>query len=38
MSAHPHPEDRPSPQLRAQALESLLVERGLVQTDVLDEQ
>lgn len=36
MSAHPHPEDRPSPQLRAQALESLLVERGLVQTDVLD--
>ena len=36
MSAHPHPEDRPSPQLRAEALESLLLERGLVQTDVLD--
>lgn len=36
MSAHPHPKDRPSPQLRAEALESLLVERGLVQTDVLD--
>lgn len=36
MSAHPHPKDRPSPQLRAEALESLLVERGLVQTDALD--
>lgn len=36
MTAHPHPVDRPSPQLRAEALEALLVERGLVQSDQLD--
>lgn len=36
MTARPHPEDRPSPELRAEALEALLVERGLVQSDVLD--
>lgn len=31
-----HPEDYPSPQLRVEALESLLVERGLVDPNVLD--
>jgi len=36
MSTGLHPNDRPSPELRAEALESLLVERGLVQSDMLD--
>lgn len=36
MTAQPHPDDRPSPQLRAEALEALLTERGLVKADVLD--
>lgn len=36
MTDHPHPFDRPSPQLRAEALEALLVERGLVKPEALD--
>jgi nitrile hydratase subunit alpha len=36
MTDHPHPADRPSPQLRAEALEALLVERGLVKPEALD--
>jgi nitrile hydratase len=36
MTALPHPADRPSPQLRAEALEALLVERGLVKKEALD--
>jgi nitrile hydratase subunit alpha len=36
MTAQPHPADRPSAALRAEALESLLVERGLVKPEVLD--
>jgi nitrile hydratase len=36
MTDHPHPIDRPSPQLRAEALEALLVERGLVKPEALD--
>ncbi|MGI9327998.1 MAG: nitrile hydratase subunit alpha [Pseudomonadales bacterium] len=36
MTAQPHPDDRPSPQLRSEALEALLTERGLVKADVLD--
>ncbi len=36
MSEHTHTKDRPSPALRAEALESLLTERGLVKSEVLD--
>ncbi len=36
MTSQPHSPDRPSPQLRTEALEALLVERGLVKTDMLD--
>lgn len=36
MTAQPHSADRPSAALRAEALESLLVERGLVKPEVLD--
>lgn len=36
MTAHPHPDDRPSAALRAEALEALLAERGLVKSEVLD--
>lgn len=36
MTEKPHSEDYPSPQLRVEALEALLVERGLVDPKVLD--
>ncbi len=36
MTDRPFSEDRPSPQLRAEALESLLVERELIQPENLD--
>ena len=36
MTSQPHSPERPSPQLRTEALEALLVERGLVKTDMLD--
>ena len=36
MTDHPHPDDYPSPQLRVEALEALLVERELVKTEMLD--
>ncbi len=36
MTALPHAADRPSPHLRAEALEALLVERGLVKPEQLD--
>lgn len=36
MTAQPHSADRPAAALRAEALESLLVERGLVKPEVLD--
>lgn len=36
MTAQPHSADRPSPALRAEALESLLLERGLVKPEALD--
>jgi nitrile hydratase len=36
MTAQPHSADRPSVALRAEALESLLVERGLVKPEALD--
>jgi len=36
MTDHPHPTDYPSPQLRVEALEALLVERGLVDPKTLD--
>jgi nitrile hydratase len=36
MTANPHPPDRPGPKLRAEALESLLLERGLVDPKVVD--
>ena len=36
MSENPHKEGRPPAALRAEALESLLVERGLVRSEVLD--
>lgn len=36
MTELPHPDDYPSPQLRVEALEALLVERGLVDPNVLD--
>ena len=36
MTAVPHPEDRPGPALRAEALESLLLEKGLIDPKVVD--
>ena len=36
MADHTHTEDRPPPAVRAEALESLLTERGLVKSEVLD--
>ena len=36
MTSQPHSPDRPSPQLRTEALEALFVERVLVKTDMLD--
>jgi nitrile hydratase len=36
MTDQPNPTDRPSPQLRAEALEALLTERGLVNAETLD--
>ena len=36
MTAVPHPEDRPGPALRAEALESLLLEKGLIDPKVID--
>ena len=36
MTAEPHPHDRPGPALRAEALESLLLERGLIDPKVVD--
>lgn len=36
MTELPHSDDYPSPQLRVEALEALLVERGLVDPNVLD--
>jgi nitrile hydratase len=36
MTNQPHPQDRPSPELRVEALETLLVERGLVKSEMLD--
>ncbi len=36
MTEIPHPEDYPSPQLRVEALEALLLERGLIDPAVLD--
>ena len=36
MADHSHTTDRPSPAVRAEALESLLTERGLVKSEVLD--
>ncbi len=36
MTENPRPTDYPSPQLRVEALEALLVERGLVKPEMLD--
>jgi nitrile hydratase subunit alpha len=36
MTAEPHPRDRPGPALRAEALESLLLERGLIDPKVVE--
>ena len=36
MAEHTHTKDRPPPAVRAEALESLLTERGLVRSEVLD--
>jgi len=36
MTASPHPADRPGPAARAEALESLLLERGLIDPKVVD--
>ena len=36
MAEHTHTKDRPPPAVRAEALESLLTERGLVKSQVLD--
>ena len=36
MTAVPHAEDRPGPALRAEALESLLLEKGLIDPKVID--
>jgi nitrile hydratase len=36
VTAEPHGHDRPSAELRAQALEELLVERGLIDTNMVD--
>jgi nitrile hydratase len=36
MTANPHAADRPGPELRAEALESLLLERGLIDPKVID--
>ncbi len=36
MADHAHTTDRPSPAVRSEALESLLTERGLVKSEVLD--
>jgi nitrile hydratase len=36
MAEHTHTKDRPPPAVRAEALESLLTERGLVKSEVLD--
>ena len=36
MTAHPHPHDRPAASVRAEALEALLTEKGLVKTTVID--
>jgi nitrile hydratase len=36
MTAEPHPHDRPGPALRAEALEELLLERGLIDPKVVD--
>ena len=36
MTAEPHPHDRPGPALRAEALEALLLERGLIDPKVVD--
>ena len=36
MTANPHTADRPGPELRAEALESLLLERGLIDPKVID--
>ena len=36
MADHSHTKDRPPPPVRAEALESLLTERGLVKSEVLD--
>jgi nitrile hydratase subunit alpha len=36
MTAEPHPHDRPGPALRAEALESLLLERGLIDPKVVE--
>ena len=36
MTNQPHSQDRPSPELRVEALETLLVERGLVKSEMLD--
>jgi nitrile hydratase len=36
MADHSHTKDRPPPAVRAEALESLLTERGLVKSEVLD--
>jgi nitrile hydratase len=36
MTAKPHAADRPGPELRAEALESLLLERGLIDPKVVD--
>ena len=36
MAEHSHTQERPPPSVRAEALESLLTERGLVKSEVLD--
>lgn len=36
MTAKPHPDDRPPAAVRAEALEALLTEKGLVKTEVID--
>lgn len=36
MTEHTNPKDHPSPQLRVEALEALLIERGLIDPKVLD--
>ena len=36
MTEHTYPKDHPSPQLRVEALEALLIERGLIDPKVLD--